>query len=297
MKIGVELECLIPLTLYGEMMRKANLVNGVQYRTYTPVGDYWTAHSDGSIRGVNNVGRVKPKQKSIYDKILAPIYAKYENSRTWKSIELSTIALLGPSTMDILALDDGYPIRKHELKLALESLANILEITDRTAPLHDKLQINHSCGLHLHMSNDDDFRPLKSQSLFAAKQSYLKWLKQNRGYDHVKLFSAFYHRGGFSEKADKILSEARKEFALNLGIEWRGFHALGSQTFNDLCERITAGIECFAEAYINAVNNPKSQEVKIIIPASFQPKGFTIKKVTYNITPLFTDDMELPCAI
>jgi hypothetical protein len=298
MKIGIELECLIPLTVYRELMQKVNL-GGVQYRAYAPVGDYWTAHSDASINNISRLPCVLSKQVAIYGKMLQHIYDQYHD-QTWQSVEFSTIALLTPEIMNATVSDtvsDNNPIRKHELKLALESLANILQITDKTAPLHNKLQINHSCGLHLHISNDADFRPLRSQSLFAAKQGYLKWLKQNRGYDHVKLFSAFYHRGSYSPKVDKILSYERREFALNLGIEWRGFHALGSETFNDLCERITAGIECFAEAYSNAANSPRSQQVKLVVPATFKISGFAIRKATYYMTPLFTDDMELPCAI
>jgi hypothetical protein len=261
----------------------------VQYRHYTPVGDYWAAHSDATIRSWTGLPPMNITKKKFLG-LLSNIYDQYQNiHQQWSAVELSTTA--------IDTADECSPIRRHDLKLALDSLANILQVEDIHAPLNDKLQINPSCGLHLHLSNDANYAPLRSQSLLAAKKNYLKWLRQHRSYEHVQLFSNFYHRSGYSAKMEKILSTNRKEFAINLGIEWRGFHAVGTETFHDLSERITAGIDCFAEAYEAAANSPDHDRVKIVVPITFRPMGFVIKKVSYTLTPLFPDGMEVPCAI
>lgn len=269
--IGIELECL----LSHHIAPRETLT----YSSYTPLSNYWEGHTDASIKDYSRLFYISDKPEYDYlRKVRDDFYLPTYEGKSWKTIELSTAKA-------------GRPIRLSELDAAMDDLAKLLEVNPNEL-WHHRIQINHSCGAHLHLSIDD-LTPMSAGIFNLAKVRYRNWLRENRDPDDVKVFDEFYYRGGYSAPMRAgLLSETRRDFCMNLGIEWRGFHLMKTKTVNDMRQRLHAAFDAFAQAYImSAVVKEKSFTMGFLPDPTV--KGIETKTMTiYNPFPKV-----LPCAI
>lgn len=277
--IGIELECLLPTN--HEVFTVP-----FSYGRYSSVSDYWAAHTDASI---NDTRLWIPGQQSLSPKDICSFntahrYLLQENAPVWhKDIKWRPIEL---STQN----SNGDVIRLSELPAAMIDLQNLLHISDPTSDWRTNIQINSSCGAHLHLSIEQQC-PLGAGTFNLARIGYLRWMQQNRPLDKTKLFEHLYRRSGYANpQRAGIMGQDRTDFCLNLGVEWRGFHLNGCDSIQDMRERVTVAFNEFLKAY------ELSSASKVFVYNSIQlPKLAHVENKVFHIIDPFPS--ELPCAI
>lgn len=283
--IGIELECLLSENVFP--------TDQLYYQNLREVAPYWFGGTDGSIRKYTQIfsypdfgkmptdilkaGEVKRKIDEWYKQTYGGIHVEY------KPIELTT----GEKT----EYDTIEPISLSQVDLAIDHLRIYLGVTEEEL-WHHKIQINHSCGGHLHMSFEDRPLPITVGILNKAKVDYKQWLLKNRGEEALETFKNFYYRSSYvpKMKAGEITTE-RREFCANLGVEWRGFHYMKTENIKDFRERTKAGLEAFANAF----------ELSLTSKKVFYHKPFPGLKVSGIIEKVIKIPQpfpqEFPCAI
>ena len=283
--IGIELECLLSENFFPSMT--------LAWQNLQPIAPFWYAGTDGSISKWESAGSIPffgmstkaiDRRTKLTDEMRDWYFNAYSPHIIYKSIELTT----GKANQS-----DGIgPITLDKIDEAIDNLAIYLGLEEEET-WHHAIQINHSCGGHLHMSFEDKPLPVTAGVLNKAKIEYKQWLLKNKGEEALEIFNCFYHRGSYVSKtrAGEPLGTTRKEFCNNLGVEWRGFHFMKTENIGDFRARVKAGLNAFANAFELALTTKK-----VFFYKPFpEPKVEGIKEKIIKISQPFP--MEIPCAI
>lgn len=169
------------------------------------------------------------------------------------------------------------------------------EITTRakTKAMDEAINLNASCGLHVHFSHPcvDSLYTIHPLFFRRARTLFLKNVgkKYPHLYDKVK---KHYFRHFSQPKWEEFHHQRNSEFNLTTdedGLEWRSINALGAKTWGELFGIIKIAIDSIIETYnIGIENGFEVRYNSVVVP----PKDAVDEQLSDSVIQIKTDSID-----